>query len=78
MVGGKNAKLVGELPTTILKNYLGYKVPQVLKLYECEENETKYYVLESEQRTFASITRYYVKVTPEIASALVNLLAKQQ
>jgi hypothetical protein len=61
------------LPSTEFQPKFGISCTQDLKIYQCSNDTTAYYVLESTQKSFGGFTRYYTKLTPEILSALQGL-----
>jgi len=73
ITSSKDVTMVGQLPPTEI-NTLGVNTKQELKLYRCINKNEQFYVIENTQKSLGGMSRYYVKITPEIASQLVNLL----
>jgi hypothetical protein len=74
--GGENATLIGELSETEYRpKALLFNVKQKTKVFRCEGKEGPYYTLESIQSTPVSVSSQFVKLTPEMAESLKNLLS---
>ena len=74
ITGSKGSQVIGEIPETEFKTFLGIKIKQKLKIYKYNKDGKTIYILESTQSNLGSITRYWVKLTPEIISSIKSLL----